>query len=369
MEYIDSMKNIQIKKRHQILYSDDFKTLKKVLIIGNYGPGNFGDEVMLDVILDLLSKECKVYIPTRSPETLKELHPDSRIIPLYFKNIWYILKEAIKCDAIIFGGGTIFTKGRGIGIDLTLILSLLLKLSIKKKIYFYGIGYSETTPLGLRILAKLLMQNGNVFVRDKKSKDLILKKVGINPCLIKDLTFYWKPPKAKLPPEIKKIIIENNNAIIVGLSITKDLFEFKKEKEFVKFLNYITSKYNILIFAFIFNPEFRGRTIGLSSDLYLYKKIKEELYKNIKFYILPYYPPHVLFEVVKHVDIIIGMRYHSLILAHLHSKHIIGIAVFDKQETFLVEHNYPYIRLNKLTSGDLIRIFEKVLSTIKSDQK
>lgn len=358
-----------ILNQNQILYPPTFKNFKKVIIIGNYGPGNFGDEVMLDVILSILPEQCKVYIPTRSPETLKELHYDNRIIPIYFRNLWSIIKGALKSDAFLFGGGTIFTSGRGKGIDLALLLSLVLKLLAKKKIYFYGIGYSESTPIQLRILAKLLMQNENVFVRDRKSKELILSQMNVKPYLIKDLTFYWKVKKTTLPDEVKKIIESNKNAIIVGLAITSDLFAFKKEGELIKFLNYISLKYNTVVVALTFNPQYRGKFMERTSDFYLYKKIKEKLSKTTKFYILSYYPPPILFEIVNHVDLMVGMRYHSLIAAHLHSKHIIGIAVFDKQETFLIEHDYPYIRLNELKDRELIKIFEESISSIGVDQK
>src|SRR3989338_10036534 len=80
------------------------RKIRNVMVSGNYGSGNVGDEAMLKVISKNLKDigTEKIFVPSRNIQKLNEIHPNL-IYPVSFKNFF---KEFFSTDLVIIGSGT-----------------------------------------------------------------------------------------------------------------------------------------------------------------------------------------------------------------------------------------------------------------------
>ncbi len=125
--------------------------LERSLLIGYYGGGNYGDELLLEVLGNLLTREGvkQVTIAYQEPESYPEMHHNFgyRIIDIHSKP--QLLRAALKNKTILVGGGGLW----GVDMNLnTFIMSIFLfvcRWLLGKKVYLLGIGYyNSTTRLG-----------------------------------------------------------------------------------------------------------------------------------------------------------------------------------------------------------------------------
>lgn len=313
---------------------------KKIMVIGNYGDGNIGDEAILDALLDEIidtnAHSVEIIVPSRNPEKLQELHKN-RIRAISPKQI---AKEFISIDTMIFGGGTLFSKYSGIYVYFSMLLIILSKMS-GKHIFFKGIGISDNVPLVLRILIK----NSIRFVEEISTRDIesyaIFKNMGFknNMCIVPDYGSLIKPASKE---RIEHILSKENidrNQFLVGLSLNYHR-EGKINDGMIsvipKIIDWMIYNYNLYIIFFTFCPSFSSSV--KKSDKELGMKLSKNVQNKNRFKLLEYYIPDDTLGLMGDMDIIIGMRYHSQVFAHKQGIQLIGLVYDDKCRRFLNEN-------------------------------
>ncbi|HSW65578.1 MAG TPA: polysaccharide pyruvyl transferase family protein [Bacillota bacterium] len=146
--------------------------LERSLLIGYYGGGNYGDELLLEVLGNLLTRDGvkQVTIAYQEPASYPTMHHDFgyQIIDIHSKP--QLFKAALKNKTILVGGGGLW----GVDMNLnTFIMSIFLfacRWLLGKKVYLLGIGYySSTTRLG-RLGAWLAGKSANlILARDAET--------------------------------------------------------------------------------------------------------------------------------------------------------------------------------------------------------
>lgn len=146
--------------------------LDNSMLIGYYGGGNYGDELLLEVLNNMLAHKGvnDLTITYQRPETYRDMHHDFgfKLIDIYDRLA--VIKHVLKSKNILIGGGGLW------GVDMnfnTLLLSMFLFVSrwaLRKKIYLLGVGYyGSTTKMG-RLAAWLAGKAANVIIaRDDES--------------------------------------------------------------------------------------------------------------------------------------------------------------------------------------------------------
>lgn len=124
--------------------------LNRSLLIGYYGGGNYGDELLLEVLANLfVTHNVKdVTITYREPAKYGQYHRDFGYPRIEIQSKARLLGAILKNKNIIIGGGGLW------GVDMnfnTFLLSCMLLGSrlLGKKVYLLGVGYySSTNRLG-----------------------------------------------------------------------------------------------------------------------------------------------------------------------------------------------------------------------------
>lgn len=82
----------------------------RCLLVGNYGDGNFGDEALKEYFCSRFSSVEWVVVSARPQAGRAEIHRlPSGIRSFFGMRWWEYLRELRRCDAVVFGGGTLFT--------------------------------------------------------------------------------------------------------------------------------------------------------------------------------------------------------------------------------------------------------------------
>ena len=157
------------------------------LLFGYYGYSNLGDDALLRASIERAEKEFGGGIAalTKAPKKTSDIF----LIPCFSRlSPFSLFYRILRCERIIFGGGTLFqdlTSRRSL---LFYIFVLRLALLFKKDVILYanGIGSIKSEPLS-RLLFSSLSRCSRLGVRDSFSLSLLRENLA--PSAIKNIKF------------------------------------------------------------------------------------------------------------------------------------------------------------------------------------
>ena len=138
-----------------------------VLLCGYYGEGNLGDELLLELILDLMDPRIYVYITSNDLLLATLAGPNRKRINR--KNLIKILLALDNVDYLILGGGSLLQDKTS---KLSFYIIFAVILSITSFYFFRGNIY-----IGI---ACLLLFNMTILVIEKSSIRLLIKGFNEN---------------------------------------------------------------------------------------------------------------------------------------------------------------------------------------------
>lgn len=151
--------------------------LDNSLLIGYYGGGNYGDELLLEVLGNLLAKNQArdVVITYADPATYDTYHHDFGYRRIDIRSKLQVITQLVRKKNIIIGGGGLW------GVDMnfnTFLMSLMLfgARLLGKNVYLLGVGYYNSTNrlghLGARLSAKA---SRTIIARDEETQSNFAK--------------------------------------------------------------------------------------------------------------------------------------------------------------------------------------------------
>jgi polysaccharide pyruvyl transferase CsaB len=266
----------------------------RTLLSGYYGKGNGGDEALLATLLQMLPPSVTPVILSGTPEETRKRYGVETYQRFSFSGV---IKAIASCDVFIWGGGSLIQ-------DVTSTISpfyyeglmMLAQMKGMKTIaWAQGIGPITKTPV--RLLAKANFRGcTSVSVRDTVSSAL-LSEWNIPHTLAPDPVWALTAKKTNvlsdLPsPRIALTLRSHSNLTeSAKANLTQALIKFQK----------ITQAFIVLL------PFQKSEDLGIAEEIHGHlKEVSKIIYIE---------DPLELKGVYQSVDMTIGMRLHSLIMA------------------------------------------------------
>jgi polysaccharide pyruvyl transferase CsaB len=171
----------------------------RLLLLGYYGFGNAGDELILsaiqqEVLRVIPNAELKVITSSQTSQT------DRHLIPRHHR--FRLIAEMSRCDAFILGGGGLIQDKTSVASLLYYLGMVAMARALGRPVFLWSIGVETLAhPLSRRLIRWILSGGGvRIWVRDEESAQ-ILDSLGLrgkvslsaDPCFLLDMA----PPPQK----------------------------------------------------------------------------------------------------------------------------------------------------------------------------
>lgn len=292
------------------------------LFVGYFGRKNLGDDLMLNV----LYKNEKDYVLLQDSNFYSFISDDKQIVlnlnPIYktLQKIYNLFKlKRQNVNKIIFGGGTQFSSSSSIITQIDIFIFLVFAKLLGYKIEANSIGIGAFSSKNFLIKSSLKLFD-HISVRDKTSS-FKLKKALIRHDLGNDLVYKinFNKKKVKIPDKI--LITATGSVLALNKTYLNNYLEF--------IVKNVPKNYENLVYTVFQEDE----------DEFIYKILKKT-FSNIKIQ-----TPKTNFEIEKLYNSsieVIGMRYHSLILADIFNLPFKGFSYDDKVKDLCRKKNMVF---------------------------
>jgi polysaccharide pyruvyl transferase CsaB len=266
--------------------------MKQAVLCGYYGMGNGGDEALLATLLQMLPKDVRPIVLSKTPEVTAARY---RVEAIDRWNFWSVLGAMRRSDAFIWGGGSLVqdVSSQISPLYYLGLMQLAQIMGLKTIAWAQGIGPLQS-PFNRRLTRHLLKRCAVVTVRDRGSADL-LTGWGIGHTLAPD-------PVWAMETEVIVRTVQPEMTVAVNLrqhrsltperlaTLTQALVEFQAQ-----------SRSRILLVPF-----------QMSLDLTLAEELHQRLPGSE---VVRLEDPEELRQLFDRVDVAIVMRLHGLIMA------------------------------------------------------
>lgn len=300
--------------------------MKNVLLFGYYGFQNTGDEALLQTIVNQMkvySPKVNVVVMSNNAEETSRLYGVKAINRNNFKEVLNTIK---KSDVVISGGGSILqdvTSSRSLIYYLGVIF---LAKRLGKKVMFYGNGFGPIIKGRNKKLTKYILDQVDVItVRDHPSKEL-MQSLGVkkNIQVTADVAFGMELPTVAKTEKILASEGLNSQKKLVGISVRK----WKDHQEYKKIIakagDYLQKSNFEVVFLPMHHPDDLEVSLEIANMMETKPKVLDKQYS-----------PEDLLSIINGLDLMIGMRLHSLIFAAIVNVPMVGLEYDEKINSFL----------------------------------
>jgi polysaccharide pyruvyl transferase CsaB len=266
--------------------------MKQAVLCGYYGMGNGGDEALLATLLQMLPKDVRPIVLSKTPEVTAARY---RVEAVDRWNLGAVLGALGRSDALIWGGGSLVqdVSSKISPLYYLGLMQLAQLMGLKTIAWAQGIGPLQS-QFNRRLTRHLLKRCAVVTVRDRGSADL-LTGWGIGHTLAPDPVWAMETAAIEraVQPEITVAVNLRQHRSLTPerlATLTQALVEFQAK-----------SQARILLVPF-----------QMSLDLALAEELHQRLPRSE---VVRLEDPEELRQLFDRVDVAIVMRLHGLIMA------------------------------------------------------
>lgn len=330
--------------------------MNKIVISGYYGFNNIGDESILTAIISSLKdgiEDIDITVLSKDPQLTKKNH---EVNAVNRKNPFAIIKEVRKCDLLISGGGSLLqdvTSNRSIIYYLAVILIGIL-CNKKVMIYSQGIG-PINNPINKYLTKRILDKVDYMTLRDKRSKK-VLEDMNIeNQSIIvaADPVIGIKKRDLDLG---ENILVKTNSENIKNPLIGFALRGRNKDENLIKVISKVADEIiEETGGSVVFIPFHHGEDVNMLNEI-------EEKMDNKAIFLRGKYELDEMLSIVGNLDLLVGIRLHSLIFSAIMNVPMVAISYDPKVDYFMESINEPvFCNIEELNSESLAKeIIEKL---------
>lgn len=352
--------------------------MKKVLICGFYGNYNLGDEAMLSGIINLLKRQNDdlsfSVLSDDPPDTKKRFGVES----VERKNGRKKVKvkrfaEFIRNRYFILGGGDLLRDTAKYSIAKTWLEPLERAIAFQHRTLTLGISVGEIVrPETKTLIPKVLNKVDFIGVRDEKSKQKLIE-LGVNKTVrvTSDLALEALPVIPRLPKPVE------NQSINIGISVrhlkgrgpSVDLAGYSNlQKQIAAIADFLVEKYQATIHFLPLRTQ-KNSYHPTDDDYVSILEVLRYSRHSANFVVHRYFPSlEDFYQVISQLDLTVGMRLHSLIIAAGLGVPIIA-AEYDPKVGGFMESIGQSDRSIPLDSFQLEPVVEMVETILKDTEK
>lgn len=301
-----------------------------ILISGYYGFNNIGDESILRTVIDNLRDklhDIDITVLSQNPQQTSEKYGVKAARRMSIPDIF---KAVRRCDLLLSGGGSLLQDATSSHSILYYLFILRLAQLMGKKTFIYSQGIGPITlRRNRRFTASVLRRASGIVVRDSKSRDLLVE-IGVPEnliCVTADPVIRVKKadPAQGLSILKKEGCERKENTLTIGWAVKSRRPDPAFYDEIAKCIRWLKEEHNadsVLI------PFFH------SEDLSVCETIAESLNDEVGCLRQKYLSDETL-SIIGCMDILVGIRLHSLIYSAVMGVPMIGISYDPKVDSFL----------------------------------
>ena len=360
------------------------KNNKKILILGGYGGLNIGDELILSSLLSDLkkhfhAKNITVFSfdadNTKKNHNINSVYTGKKILGALITFKQLLFKDVL----IIGGGGLIYDYGKSPNTIINYLIRALIAIILNKKLVFYAIGVGPIELRLSKILIPFVMNYASLITTRDHESNILLRSLGVKKTTIITTADPVFALEIKTKTHSHSASFNTNTWQKIssqkGPKIAFCLLPFfktahgnsEKDLEIQRIIasvgDHLISKYNANIVFLPFErqtdlEESIAVSILMGNDKNVIVLKEDYSHSDVQ-------------EIISQMDLIIGMRLHSLILAALHKVPSVAIVYHPKVQSFLrlTDQEETGIDLFELQALKLIEKVEYVLRNSAEIQK
>ena len=297
---------------------------KKVVISGYYGADNFGDETILETIINRLKNfNANITVFSTNPEkTAKTYNVES----VKSFSLSKVIGTIMQSDILISGGGSLLQDATSTKSLFYYLFIIFIAQLFKKDVIIFAQGIGPiSNKFGETLTKKLLKKCKWISVRDDKSL-FLLRGWGLKPELVCDPLYSLEITSSQ--PENK-----------IGVQLRS--FKTLSEKLLITLANRIAIDFpdkDIEIYSF-----------QDSNDLEICKHFESLLLSvnnNLKTTVIYGKTPKEIIKLMANLDYMIAMRYHAILIALKYGIKTLAINYDYKVENLANEAKIPALSMN-----------------------
>ncbi len=335
---------------------------ERVLLIGNYGNGNVGDDAILTQMVPHALRNGPVTVLSRNPRKIEELVDGVTSVRMLSLRSLVAFSRA---DTVVIGGGGMF--GRGLPLLVALLpFVLLVALALGKEVELRSVGAYPDMPApvahGLR---RVVRRARHASARDMASVNAL---GGLDlVTLVRDPAWELEPADAGAVDRAldQSGVTSDRPLVAIALkpcrqtdaldrclsSIAEALNRWAKE-----------NRCELLVLSFSETGDYqRGDELtDLDVGLHLVRKLTRDV--KVRF-VGPGLRPSVMLGVVERCAAVIAMRLHAQIFAMVVERPLFGLSFEAKCDEFLASVGVEPVALDQVSPPDLVAWLEDAVTT------
>lgn len=299
----------------------------KLVLSNSYGTANVGDQAILTSMIELLRKclgEVEIDVLSRWPQKTSQRHPNVNAVHSeIFRGFFATCRSIKNADLLIFGGGGIIQDVSSFGNLIFHLSRLVLARLFGSPFVGCGLGVGPiNSKFGRRLTSIVLNWAEGLYVRDESSAEL-LRSINITKPLIvvtSDFVFAldFAEDAKKEQPYQQVLKLKQQSSCLIGVCLRPEAGKhkqlYRQSSGFMKMLKNVAKVCDELI------EKRDARIVFISMEPVEDQAIAEQflplMQHKDKVMILPStLKPKVVMAVSGLLDVMIGMRLHSLIFA------------------------------------------------------
>jgi polysaccharide pyruvyl transferase WcaK-like protein len=312
------------------------------------------------------------------PDIIKKEFPNLHIVSTYNTSFMQYIKLIQSVDCIVYGGGTLYKElytstGRSpYSVIIRLMGFNVLAKLLGTRVYHLNIGIgSLKTHVGRMITKRALQAATKTIFRDQESYAIARDTLSVRPSKIQQsvdglfINAIWRSiwHKKDLKIDCKKY------KRVVGVNVLSDIPDWVDRDEYIwimqRFVAATLERGDYIVFI-PFQTDFNPR-----NDLAFMREIFSDTFKDYTNYtLLEEVPIDHVHSIMSQCDVLIGMRFHSLLLAAACNLPFVAVAYDTKCWRFIEEIDYPYaVKLENLQYDSLVSLYDKAMNDQQPTKK